>query len=170
MGIGSLRGSITINQEEEKTMRNLMRMLIPIILVLSLSIFAQTQTGAGATAVEYDLILPGTIATVKDGFLPATVVLSIDDYYMVDPTDPIPQFFKGKVNIRWEIDNKTVDNIYDYTAYADPGKLSIYITTTGTAVLSGTFTIDDYGNLASISLTLQMPKDGITGRFSASQP
>jgi hypothetical protein len=148
-------------QEEGNTMGNLMKMLVAIILVLSLSILAQPQHGACATPVEYDLIGNGKIITTKSvGLLDATIALSLDQLINY-PDDNYPEqiFISGMLTITVPQQNKEYN--YPYTAYININELSIFITTESTATLSGTISSDG----VQMSLVLQIPKEGTTGKF-----
>jgi hypothetical protein len=122
-----------------------------------------TSEPVGGIEIKYQ----GTVATVKDGFLPAAISLHFFEASPND-TDPLvdPMFFNGVMVININKNDKLISKTFSCTAYSNPTETSLIVTTTGTAIFSGNI------NYQSIEgeMVLQIPGEGITGKFSLVQP
>jgi hypothetical protein len=123
------------------------------LLFTMLSLFLCINFAFASSEAVGDVVFEGTIATLKDGFLfPATIKLQMIELF---PTNT-PEFFTGKLTIKADKDGKTVYNAtFDCTGYYN--ETDFIVTTKGTAVLSG--------NATTGSVVLQIPAEGITGKF-----
>ena len=130
------------------------------LLFTMLSLFLCINFAFASSEAVGDMGFNGTIATLKDGFLPATIKLQMIELF---PTNT-PEFFTGKLTIKADKDEKTVyDSTFDctgYFSYYNESEWSFILTAKGTAILSG--------NANTGSLVLQIPADGITGNFIVS--
>ncbi len=129
------------------------------VLFLSiLCLFVCTSLAFATAEQTGGMELQGTVATVKDGILPATILLTLDNNGYENARG---MFFTGVMTINVINGEKNIyDRTFPCTAYYNPTDFSFSVTSTGTAFLYGTFQEDQY------SLVLQIPGDGMTGKFS----
>jgi hypothetical protein len=122
------------------------------LLFTILSLFLCTNFAFATSEAVSNVVFQGTIATLKDGFLPATITLQTNESYPPDT----PVLFTGLLTIKADKDGKNFYNeTFKCTGYYDEN--NFIVTTKGTAILSG--------NLSTGSFVLQIPADGITGKF-----
>jgi hypothetical protein len=125
-------------------------------LFISISSLFLCTSFAFATAEATGIQLDGTVATVKDGFLDATINI---DFLTQNDDDSL---YAGAVTIKIYKDGKTFYNkTFQCTAYHNEALHSFTITTTGSAILYGNYDPVSF----QLSMVLQIPEDGVTGKF-----
>ena len=109
-----------------------------------------------------DIELSGTVATVKDGFLPATLTVRITDQ-VYNENNQI-SFFTGFVTVKvGEDDAISYEKTFTCTGYMSQTPYPygyMNITTTDKAIFS-----THYDPGSSPTIIMQIPGDGMTGKF-----
>ena len=128
------------------------------LLYSIISCFLCTSFALASAEQTSDITLLGYVATVKDGFLSASLGITSESY------DEEQGLFKGIVTIKAFKDGKiNYDKTFPCTGYFPNNEGGPFIiTTTDKAILS-----TNYSPSEAPSLFLQIPGDGITGKFSA---
>jgi hypothetical protein len=127
------------------------------LFISILSLFLCTSF-AFATSEATGINFEGTVATVKDGVLDATISIDLAQ----NESSFYGSFYVGKVTIKIYKDSKAIyDKTFPCTVYDNQTMHSLTITTTSPAILYGNYDPVTF----KISLVLQIPEDGITGKF-----
>jgi hypothetical protein len=126
------------------------------LFISILSLFLCTSFALATAEQTGGIELSGTVATVKDGFLPASLNIISESYDQ--------GFFSGVVTVKAFKGDKVIYNrTFPCTGYLpESSEGPFIITTTDKAVMSTNYWAD-----VAPSLFLQIPGDGITGKFSA---